>query len=78
VVEEHSALGVRLVDALTKHLAFQWLQSVDFTKTVYYSDLDGDSLQQVIEMHLMRFFDTNAELPLWCITVLGDNTIIFF
>jgi hypothetical protein len=78
VVEAHGALGVRLVGASSKHPAFQRLQSVDFGKIVHYSDQDGDSLQHVLETHLMRFFDTNAELPLWGITVLTDNTVIFF
>jgi hypothetical protein len=32
----------------------------------------------VLEKHLMHCFDTSAELPLWNLTVLSDNTAIFF
>src|ERR1700685_976806 len=77
VIEAHSALGVRLVGASTNRPAFQRLQSVDLTKAVHYSDQDGNFLQQILEKHLVYSFDTNAELPLWNLTVLADNTVIF-
>ena len=78
VIKTHGALGVRLVGAATGHPAFQRLQSVDLAKAVHYLNQDSNSLQQVLETHLMRFCDTDAELPLWGLTVLTDNTVIFF
>lgn len=78
VIETHGALGVRLVGASTRRPAFQRLQSVDLTKVVHYSHQGGDSLQQVLEIHAMHLFDTDAELPLWGLTVLTDNTVLFF
>jgi len=51
---------------------------VDLAKAVHYSNQDGTSLQQVPEMHLIRFCDTEVELPLWGLTVLADNTVVFF
>jgi hypothetical protein len=78
VVEAHGALGVRLVGASTNYPAFQRLKLVDLMKAVHYSDQDGQCLQQILEMHLLRFFDTTTELPLWGLTVLTDNTAIFY
>jgi NRPS condensation-like uncharacterized protein len=50
---------------------------VDLTKAVHYSHQDGNCLQQVLEEIFMQSFDTNAELPLWRLTVLIDNTVVF-
>ena len=78
MIGAHGALSVRLIGASTTQPAFQRLQSVDLTKLVEYSTQDGDSLERVLEMHLTHLFDTNAELPLWGLTVLSDNTVVFF
>lgn len=77
VIAKHGALGVRFVGDLARHPSFQRLQSVDLTKVVQFMDKGAESLTQVIEEQFKRYFDTNADLPLWRLTVLNDNTVIF-
>ncbi|KAJ6620574.1 alcohol acetyltransferase [Mycena sp. CBHHK59/15] len=76
VIETHPALGVRLEgDLATSAAFFVRLASIDLSHVVEFSDTDD--LQAAFEGQLMRPFDTNADLPLWRVEVLTDNTVIF-
>ncbi|KAJ7811921.1 hypothetical protein B0H14DRAFT_3879901 [Mycena olivaceomarginata] len=55
--------------------AFTRLHTIDLSRIVQFRD--NDSLRDSLESQLAEGFDTDADLPLWRIQVLGDNTVIF-
>ncbi|KAJ7688899.1 hypothetical protein B0H14DRAFT_3051729 [Mycena olivaceomarginata] len=55
--------------------AFTRLHTIDLSRIVQFRD--NDSLWDSLESQLAEGFDTDADLPLWRIQVLGDNTVIF-
>ncbi|KAJ7683745.1 hypothetical protein B0H14DRAFT_2894417 [Mycena olivaceomarginata] len=63
---------------LTKDILFLLsgrLHTIDLSRIVQFRD--NDSLWDSLESQLAEGFDTDADLPLWRIQVLGDNTVIF-
>ncbi|KAJ7464636.1 hypothetical protein FB451DRAFT_1139080 [Mycena latifolia] len=74
VIKGHPPLCVKLQDESGPNAVFTRLQSIDLSRTVEFSD--HDNLPIALESQLARNFDTNADLPLWRIQVLSDNTIV--
>ncbi|KAJ7209411.1 hypothetical protein C8J57DRAFT_1608813 [Mycena rebaudengoi] len=53
--------------------AFFKLQPLGLSQIVEF----GDDIQPVLRSHLCRCFNTDADLPLWRVEVLTDNTLVF-
>ncbi|KAJ6581878.1 alcohol acetyltransferase [Mycena capillaripes] len=75
VIKTHPPLCVKLKNERSWNASFTRLQTIDFSGIVEFRD--NDSLQTALESQLAQGFDTDADLPLWRIQVLADNTIIF-
>ncbi|KAJ6620566.1 hypothetical protein B0H10DRAFT_2215842 [Mycena sp. CBHHK59/15] len=73
-IETHPALGVRMEEESTSKAFFVKLGSIELSHVVEFSDTDD--LQAAFEGQLARPFDTDADLPLWRVEVLADNTVI--
>ncbi|KAJ6484073.1 alcohol acetyltransferase [Mycena sanguinolenta] len=76
LVEAHAALGVRLEGKEdTPDITFVRLQNVDLSRVVQFTG--STDLQVALEKHLSnRLENTQGDMPLWRLEVLGDNTII--
>jgi hypothetical protein len=66
---------VKLKNESSSNAAFTKLHAIDLSHVVEFRD--NKSLQTALEGQLARGFDTNADLPLWRIQVLADNTLVF-
>ncbi|KAJ7087727.1 alcohol acetyltransferase-domain-containing protein [Mycena crocata] len=75
VIKAHPPLGVKLNNEVASDAAFHRLQTIDLSHVVQFSD--DDDLQATLESQLGHGFDINADLPLWRIQVLNDNTVVF-
>ncbi|CAK5267549.1 unnamed protein product [Mycena citricolor] len=74
-VRAHPILSARVKDEDSKQPYFVRLDSVDLASVVRF--LDTADLEVAIQAQLSAPFDTSAELPLWRVTVLSDNTVLF-
>ncbi|OBZ73841.1 Uncharacterized protein C18B11.03c [Grifola frondosa] len=77
VVQRHPALAVRLCDEEIGAPAFVRLETIDLSQVVEFSELDSSHLEEVIPTEFLRRLDTATALPLWRLTVLEDNTVVF-
>ncbi|KAK7050603.1 alcohol acetyltransferase [Favolaschia claudopus] len=78
VINSHGELGLRLHGKEdTPDLTFVKLPNIDLSRVVVFTtDLERD-LQTALEWHLSTPLEnTQADLPLWRLEVLPDNTII--
>ncbi|KAJ7307048.1 alcohol acetyltransferase [Mycena albidolilacea] len=75
VIKTHPPLCVGLANESSSTAAFTRLHTIDLSRIVQFRD--NDSLRDALESQLAEGFDTDADLPLWRIQVLGDNTVIF-
>ncbi|KAJ6495268.1 alcohol acetyltransferase [Mycena sanguinolenta] len=73
VVEKHPILSVMVQNEDSKP-SFIKLEKIELPLVVQFSD---DDLEAAIQRQLSTRFDTVAELPLWRVAVLPDNTVIF-
>ncbi|KAJ7117645.1 alcohol acetyltransferase [Mycena epipterygia] len=74
VIKSHPALSVKLQNESTSNAVFVRLETIDLSQVVEFSTTDN--LQTSLESQLARGFDTDADLPIWRIQVLTDNTVI--
>ncbi|KAF7356364.1 hypothetical protein MVEN_00968800 [Mycena venus] len=74
VIKAHPSLCVRLKNESCSNAAFTRLHNIDLSHIVEFRD--DDSLETALESQLAQGFDMDADLPLWRIQVLGDNTVI--
>ncbi|KAI0350831.1 hypothetical protein OH77DRAFT_1524525 [Trametes cingulata] len=81
VVNEHAELAARLCGDVVKSgprsLTWIRLPSLDLAQIVEYRDADSHDLQSILEALFMQPFDLSADLPLWKLVILSDNTVIF-
>ncbi|KAJ7028829.1 hypothetical protein C8F04DRAFT_1265583 [Mycena alexandri] len=74
--DTHAALGLRLDgNETTDDIYLVRLPSVDLSRIVEFSG--KDNLQHALESQLLRGFETRADLPLYRVEVLADNTVLF-
>ncbi|KAF5355363.1 hypothetical protein D9758_006114 [Tetrapyrgos nigripes] len=77
IIPQHPILCVRASDERVSPIHFIRLDTIDLSEIVRYVDQSFQHLEEVIEFELAKPFDTTRDVPLWRITVLNDNTIIF-
>ncbi|KAF5374355.1 hypothetical protein D9758_004733 [Tetrapyrgos nigripes] len=77
IIPQHPILCVRASDARVSPIHFIRMDTIDLSKIVRYLDQSSQHLEEVIESELTKPFDTTRDVPLWRLTVLNDNTIIF-
>ncbi|KAJ7038420.1 alcohol acetyltransferase [Mycena alexandri] len=76
LIDTHAALGLRLDgNETTDDIYLVRLPSVDLSRIVEFSG--KDNLQHALESQLLRGFETQADLPLYRVEVLADNTVLF-
>lgn len=75
VVERHAALGVCLAAEFSQQPSFSRLKTIDLSKVVEYCEMSN--LEALMQVQFLRSFDTSADLPLWRLLVLSDNTVLF-
>ncbi|KAF8889283.1 alcohol acetyltransferase [Infundibulicybe gibba] len=76
VIHAHCALGVRLRFGHAGGPAFIRLGQVDLDRAVHYISEDI-ALETMLEAQFEEQFDTASDQPLWRLTILPDNTVIF-
>ncbi|KAJ7052063.1 alcohol acetyltransferase [Mycena amicta] len=76
LIETHALLGVRLEgNEASSNVAFVRLPSVDLSRIVEFSP-EGD-LKDTLEKQLsVNFVDTQGDVPLWRVQVLGGRTVL--
>ncbi|KAJ7195853.1 alcohol acetyltransferase [Mycena rebaudengoi] len=74
VIGAHPALGVRLDGETTSKPFFARLETIDLSAVVQFSETAR--LEDALKRQLAQRFDTSADLPLWRVEVLKDNTVI--
>ncbi|KAJ6620562.1 alcohol acetyltransferase-domain-containing protein [Mycena sp. CBHHK59/15] len=74
-IATHPVLGVKFEGEATSKPFFVALETIELPRVVQFSD--ADNLEAALQSQLSRRFDTLADLPLWRIEVLKDNTVIF-
>ncbi|KAJ7066390.1 alcohol acetyltransferase-domain-containing protein [Mycena amicta] len=75
VVLAHPPLCVKLQNETSSNACFVPLRRIDLSDVVQFSQ--RGELQTVLQDHLARGFDAEADLPLWRVEVLPDNTVVF-
>ncbi|KAJ7656340.1 alcohol acetyltransferase, partial [Mycena polygramma] len=75
VIKAHPPLCVKLKNEFSSNPSFTRLHTIDLSRVVEFGG--AESLQATLETQLARGFNTDADLPLWRIQVLADNTVIF-
>ncbi|KAJ7167343.1 alcohol acetyltransferase [Mycena crocata] len=73
VIENHPILSVK-VDGEDSKPSFVRLETIELPLVVQFSD--HDDLEGAIRQQLSRRFNTAAQLPLWRVEVLKDDTVI--
>ncbi|KAF5355358.1 hypothetical protein D9758_006113 [Tetrapyrgos nigripes] len=78
LITQHPALGIRLSkDTIADQTHFVRLDSFDLSEVIHYVNQSYQELEEVFESEFVKPFDTTRDLPLWRLTVLKDNTIVF-
>ncbi|KAF7309924.1 hypothetical protein MIND_00364700 [Mycena indigotica] len=74
VVEKHPSLCLKVQQEDAKP-SYAKLDKVDLSLVVQFSD--AEDVELAIQRQLSTRFDTSAELPLWRLQVLANNTVVF-
>ncbi|KAJ6514878.1 alcohol acetyltransferase [Mycena vitilis] len=75
LIKAHPPLGVKLQNESNSNPSFTRLHTIDLSRVVDFGG--SENLRTALESQLAQGFNTGADLPLWRVQVLADNTVVF-
>lgn len=75
LIQTHAALGVYLQGDSSKSPTYHRLQSIDLDQVLTF--VDNNDVATAMEQQFLIPWERESSVPLWRLTVLTDNTVLF-